>query len=468
MSNTDTDPAAIELQRRQLLAGQPPEPTSAEMTTADSGVLRSQPKALAPKQNLSTDLSFSPVPRLRQYDAPVPQKDQFSSTLDVFKDPMIVLAGLSSLFTRRPLVSAMNYAAGAMKGFHQGQADVFEQNKTKFDEAIKATIAQNQVELTRYNAAWDRKKEFDWQKVAPDLIKQASQANDQLMLTAIKSGNWELVSKIIEGRERAQERLQEAQALAGIRGGPQSIALHRFLDEHPDATAEEINSFIQGGRAGRSALTMYMQRYLAEHPGATADEVKGAAQQYTTETTAQNRFLSGPQGNTVRSLNVVVSHLETMRGLADALRNNNVQRFNQLAQRFAEETGQPAPTNFDTAKQIVGTEIIKALGVAGAGTENERKEAADGFMRARSPDQIYGAIGVVQALLGGQLKGLRRQFTTSTGLPGERFDEMLEPETVRSLGNTQAGPVRVKTPEEAQKLAPGTRYLTPDGHEYVR
>jgi hypothetical protein len=33
---------------------------------------------------------------------------------------------------------------------------------------------------------------------------------------------------------------------------------------------------------------------------------------------------------------------------------------------------------------------------------------------------------------------------------------------------TGAGPVKVKTPEEAQKLGKGTHYITPDGKEYVR
>ena len=185
--------------------------------------------------------------------------------------------------------------------------------------------------------------------------------------------------------------------------------------------------------------------------------------------------MSGPQGNTIRSLNVVESHLKTMQELSTALGNGEMPRFNQIAQRWAEETGQSAPTNFDTAKQIVGTEIIKALGVAGAGTQQEREEAGNAFMRARSPQQIEGAINVVQSLLAGQLKGLRRQYTSSTGMPESSFDEMLEPETRQILGGGGGGgqtnggsPVKVSTPEEAQKLAPGTHYVTPDNQEFTR
>jgi hypothetical protein len=174
---------------------------------------------------------------------------------------------------------------------------------------------------------------------------------------------------------------------------------------------------------------MYMNRFLQEHPEATAAEVKTAVQQFTTQTTAQNRFLSGPQGNTIRSLNVVVSHLQTMQTLGSALKNGDFVAFNRLAQTVAEQTGQPAPTNFDTAKQIVGAEVIKALGVAGAGTQSERQEAADAFNRARSPEQLNQAIGVARQLLRGQLKGLKQQYVAATGLPAPSLDDMLSPET---------------------------------------
>ena len=189
--------------------------------------------------------------------------------------------------------------------------------------------------------------------------------------------------------------------------------------------------------AVRSAIGIYMDKFRQEHPNATSDEIKRAEQLFSTQTLAQNRFLSGPQGNTIRSLNVVESHLKTMQELSTALGNSDTAKHSICGQLrdFAEETGQAAPTNFDTAKQIVGTEIIKALGVAGAGTQQEREEAGNAFMRARSPQQIEGAINVVQSLLGGQLKGLRKQYiASSTGMPESSFDDMLEPETRQTTG----------------------------------
>jgi len=161
-------------------------------------------------------------------------------------------------------------------------------------------------------------------------------------------------------------------------------------------------------------------------------------QQFKAQQVGIQRFMSGPQGNTIRSLNVVVSHLGTMQDLADALKNGNIRVFNEISQRWAAETGSSAPTDFDSAKQIVGSEIIKALGIAGAGTKDERQEAADAFNRARSPSQIGDVINkVIKPLLVGQLGGLRRQFVPATGLDVSEFDKMLEPETRSFFGKNK-------------------------------
>ena len=52
----------------------------------------------------------------------------------------------------------------------------------------------------------------------------------------------------------------------------------------------------------------------------------------------------------------------------------------------------------------------RALGVAGAGTHEDRLTAGNQFTTSRGVDQIYGAINTTQKLLGGQLEGRERQL----------------------------------------------------------
>jgi len=229
------------------------------------------------------------------------------------------------------------------------------------------------------------------------------------------------------------------------------------------------------GSPDRNAILNEAQQQAAEQ-GVAWGDVPKQWQQFKSQQTGITRFMSGKQGDTVRSLNVAVDHVETLRGLADAMQNGNIRAFNSIAQEWAKQTGSAAPTNMETAAQIVGTEVVKAIGVAGAGTKDEREHIAAAFGKASSPEQIHSAIDqVVAPLLAGQLRGLRGQFKSATGLPEDRFNEQLLPTTRRFLeggGHQPAAsagmPVRVQSPADATRLAPGTHYVTPDGREFTR
>ena len=193
---------------------------------------------------------------------------------------------------------------------------------------------------------------------------------------------------------------------------------------------------------------------MAAEQGIPAEQLPKNWQEFKGEQIGIQRFLSGPQGNTIRSLNVVVDHAETLRQLGDSLKNGNIQLFNKVAQEWAQQTGHAAPTNFDMAKGIVGTELIKSLGVAQAGTENERAELGNRMSRASSPEQLSGIINeVVKPLLGGQLRGLRQQFTTSTGLKEDKFNSMLFPKTIDYLEPHNAATTAAPTMSPTDKSA---------------
>jgi hypothetical protein len=226
----------------------------------------------------------------------------------------------------------------------------------------------------------------------------------------------------------------------GVRGagGVQGYIAQRLMQEHPEWTAEQLQAALQSGRsATRSNIGQVMQRkdeeYRATHNGQPmpAAMYEAESQKYQRSMIAQNRWFSGPLGNTVRSLDVVVSHMGVLDDLTTELHNGNYKMFNRIAQSWAEASGQPAPTNFNTAAQIVGTEIMKALTNAGVGTGAEREEMAHKFAVAGSPQQIRGALNIARRLLGGQLNGLRRQFKQSTGLGDEDFNNFLAPGNIQ-------------------------------------
>lgn len=155
---------------------------------------------------------------------------------------------------------------------------------------------------------------------------------------------------------------------------------------------------------------------------------------YNTISQAVTRFATGPQGNTVRSLNVAIEHMDTARKLGTALQNGNIPLFNTVANEFATQTGKPAPTNFNAVKEIVADEVVKGV-IGGAGALEDRREAAAKIRAASSPAQLNGVLNSWTELLGGQLKGLEKQYEGST----QRKDFRQKYVTPRALQAIEGG-----------------------------
>jgi hypothetical protein len=156
-----------------------------------------------------------------------------------------------------------------------------------------------------------------------------------------------------------------------------------------------------------------------------AEQIVGNKMDVATRTKANKDFSTGIQGRQVTAFNTAIDHLSTMDKLSDALQNNDIKAFNYLGNVVARQTGQPAPVNFDAAKQIVTAEIIKAV-VASGGGVRERQEAEANFATANSPAQLKGVINTYKQLLGGQLNSLGLQYENTTGRTD--FDKKLTSE----------------------------------------
>lgn len=242
----------------------------------------------------------------------------------------------------------------------------------------------------------------------------------------------------------------------GVQGGDQTKTGSDFLTSLSPGMAAQIKAigdYRQAPPANRAtkegiALMTMVNQYNPSYD----------ATQYGSKVKARNDFTTGKNGNTVRSLNVAVQHLDQLGQLSDAMANGDIQAVNKIANIFATQTGQPAPSNFNAAKQIVGDEIVKAIVGSGGGV-SDREEAAHNISAASSPQQLAGVIKTYQGLLGGQLKGLKQQYEKSTGL--NDFEDYLAPETrTRLEKNSQADAAPVT------KTISGKAYVQRDGKWY--
>lgn len=152
--------------------------------------------------------------------------------------------------------------------------------------------------------------------------------------------------------------------------------------------------------------------------------------EYNSRFQAVNKFNTGQQGNTVRSLNVAVQHMDTARKLGEDLKNTGSPAWNKVAQEFAKQTGSAVPTNFESVKDILADEVVKGVLGSGGGV-GDREAMAAKIKASSSPEQLSGALDSWTELLGGQVEGLKTQYESSTGR--KDFDSKLSPRTREAI-----------------------------------
>ena len=237
---------------------------------------------------------------------------------------------------------------------------------------------------------------------------------------------------------RARERLAADQAVGVLTPASLDTAAEIYRQ-----TGQMPIGGIGKGAANMRSQIMNRATELAAGKGITPADTAAnmivAKQDVGTQTKALKDFSTGIQGRQVNAFNTAIDHLGTMDKLSDALANGDIKAFNALGNIVARQTGAPAPTNFDAAKQIVTAEVIKAV-VASGGGVTERQEAERNFAAANSPEQLKGIIGTYKQLLGGQLNSLNLQYENTTGR--KDFDKKLTVEAknvVKQLRGSAGG-----------------------------
>lgn len=170
---------------------------------------------------------------------------------------------------------------------------------------------------------------------------------------------------------------------------------------------------------------------------------------------AAKDFGSGPQGQQIQSGNTALNHIATLKELAQAQANGNTPLFNQLANRFAAETGQAAPTNLKAAITMVGPEISKAvIGAGGGVSDREKVDSALSAVVKGSPAQAAGTFGTLEDLFGGRLQEQARTYSRTTGRK-DFSDAFLSPAAQAALtkrGGAPGAPAAMAHPPEITDL----------------
>jgi hypothetical protein len=187
---------------------------------------------------------------------------------------------------------------------------------------------------------------------------------------------------------------------------PANIALQRFLQENPTASAAEIQNFVQSGRRSGSAAAQLVNRYLQEHPEATAEDIAAFTRKQQVETTrekvvgaADARALSNSLNKQIMAKNALesfentaIKNGEILVQLADKVDTTGIpviERWIRAGRRAV--AGDTDVSNFNLQMDLFRTEAAKIItnpNLSGQLTDSARHEMAEAIPSASSAKQI--------------------------------------------------------------------------------
>lgn len=225
----------------------------------------------------------------------------------------------------------------------------------------------------------------------------------------------------------AQTSIQRAPATKAEQRDDRAISI---LSKPPGQRSAEENSYL-GGYQQWNKLTkvdpgMARMSVLLQQPIAAADPNNPGGEVYVSKknavgmgapggvgTTAPKAlvkdFTSGPDAKTLTNINTADAHIQQLGQIAKALHNGDIKGINQLSNMYKEQTGNPAPINFQLLKTALSAEIAKTT-TGGTATVEETKEISKAINAANSPAQLAGVIQQASALMHSKRSQLQDQF----------------------------------------------------------
>ena len=231
------------------------------------------------------------------------------------------------------------------------------------------------------------------------------------------------------GMLQAADTTPSAPVVPGITAPPaKGPSGEEFLKKLPPALQSEVKKYSEGRMpvpTGFALKSPYFQQLMQ------------AVSQYDPNFSASRYqvrldFEKGKMRDSRLAFGQALNHLGTLESLSDAMGNKDIPRLNQFINMVKQETGNPDINNFDTAKQAVGEELMRAFRQVNA-SEREARDWEDKFRAIKSPEQIKGAIRTAAKLLDGRLKEMNNIWDTSMGTKGG-YPNIVSEEAQKAIG----------------------------------
>jgi hypothetical protein len=157
---------------------------------------------------------------------------------------------------------------------------------------------------------------------------------------------------------------------------PQQYALQRYLEQYPDATAEEIQKFNAQSRPARSAAAMSLQRYIEENPQATsADIQKFNAQQ--AGASAEERAVGQRAGSLAVAVQETHDTIPNVLALAEKNAGRGYATWNKIENKWKVEKGDEGFATYVQQLNSLVNLYGRVISGGGKGTVSDNEHARE-------------------------------------------------------------------------------------------
>jgi hypothetical protein len=187
-----------------------------------------------------------------------------------------------------------------------------------------------------------------------------------------------------EGQRVVETDKRYAAATSKVSGTPEALALQKFTEQNPSATAEQIQAFRQLGRSVRSPAAMAISKFVSEHPEASSGDITRFGALFN-EAQSKARTLGTRSAN----VDVAVKEAEGAAKLAlntsDGVPRTDWVPVTELQQSILKGTSSPEMRAFSVANASLITAYAQTMSRTGTNTVTAQNRAAEVLNTADGP-----------------------------------------------------------------------------------
>lgn len=460
----------------QSQTAQPPQPMSdtdiQKMVQGRQAIVDKSIADIDAKDRQRLALASQPTPHPAQPKlGDIPQPPD-TKPLNVFKEaqaPLIFATVFGAAMMKNHGMGAMAAATGFLEGWQKGDQERMDRERQKWNDSVDAIIKENGVQKERYDMVLNDTRLSQADKMAKISAISAS-INDSVVKNSMAVGNYDFGVSAIEKRDAAAQKLYESQLRAGVvpgQEGPGVIsdeAMKFMVTQYLTTGDKSVLTNI--GRGGQSARNVARFRNMipevAQSLGMKPEDVSAKTADFAA-------YQAATRAAAVRGAQIGVAATELTQFAGPALAaSERVPRgqwvpINKLQQNVKRMESDPDLREFSNRNAGLITAYAQVISRTGVPTVRAQNRAEDLLNTAESPEAYQRAVDTLinEADLAEKAPDIVRERLRGKFIGGGGG-------AATSAPAPPNGPVHVQTPGEAEALAPGTKYVTPDGQTYTR